>query len=119
MQALQLPPTHNSWLPQQWVPGTLDHGAARYQRCPALTYPGAEVTSVCGINERGDVVGGCTCIDGTPYSFLLARGKFTFIVYPGAKHTRPWGVNDRGQVVGFYDAAGVTHGFIATPVKND
>ena len=80
-----------------------------------ITYPGADITGIFGINERGDVVGSCTCVDGTPHGFLLARGTFTFIKLPGSTHTRPRGVNDRGQIVGFYDVAGVMHGFIATP----
>jgi probable HAF family extracellular repeat protein len=80
-----------------------------------VDYPGASITAFFGINERGDAVGNCTCVDGKFHGLLLSRGTFTFNVYPGAAHTRPKGINDRGQIVGFYDAAGVTHGFIATP----
>lgn len=51
--------------------------------------------------------------------FVSLLGIFSFINYPGAAHPRPRGSNDRGQIVGFYDAAGATHGFIATPVTAD
>ena len=53
---------------------------------------------------------------GGTESCFLAAFSLPFI-YPGADHTRARGINDRGQIVGFYDAAGVTHGFIATPVS--
>ena len=81
-----------------------------------VDYPGATVTGFFGINERGAAVGGCICVDGKGHGILYAKGVFTFINYPGATHTRPRGINDRGQIAGFYDSAGVTHGFIATPV---
>jgi uncharacterized membrane protein len=84
-----------------------------------VDYPGASITGFFGINERGDAVGGCTCVDGKGHGLLFSRGVFTFINYPGAAHTRPRAINDRGQIVGFYDAAGATHGFIATPVASD
>jgi len=78
--------------------------------------PGATITGFFGINERGDAVGGCTLADGG-HGVLFSRGVLTAVIYPGADHTRARGINDRGQIVGFYDAAGVTHGFIATPVS--
>jgi len=84
-----------------------------------VDYPGATITGFFGINERGDAVGGCTCVDGRPHGILYSRGQFTFIVYPGATHTRPRAINDRGQIVGFFDVAGVTHGFVATPVRKN
>jgi len=84
-----------------------------------VDYPGATITGFFGINERGDAVGGCTCIDGKSHGLLFSGGVFTLINYSGAAHTRPRGINDRGQIVGFYDAAGATHGFIATPDAAD
>ena len=86
---------------------------------PTRWTPGATITGFFGINERGDAVGGCTCIDGKSHGLLFWGGVFTLINYPGAAHTRPRGINDRGQIVGFYDAAGATHGFIATPDAAD
>jgi probable HAF family extracellular repeat protein len=87
-----------------------------------IDYPGASVTAVFGMNERGDMVGGCTCIDGMNHGFLFANGGFTIISYPAASRTRPRGLNDRGQIVGIYQigATDTTHGFIATPThKNE
>lgn len=82
-----------------------------------IDYPGASITGFFGINERGDLIGGCTCIDGTGHGLLFSNGQFTIISYPNTTHTRPRGINDRGQIVGFYQLAptGPLEGFIATP----
>jgi probable HAF family extracellular repeat protein len=82
-----------------------------------IDYPGATVTGFFGINERGDLIGGCTCIDGMGHGLLYTDGQFTIISYPNASHTRPRGINDRGQIVGFYQMAANAplQGFIATP----
>jgi PEP-CTERM motif len=61
---------------------------------------------------------GCSsyCVAGE-HGFLLQNGVFTQIDFPGAVYTEAGDSNNRGQFVGLFgDAAGVTHGFLATPV---
>ena len=105
---------------QDSVDPNVSHAFLKFRsQFTTVDYPGATITGFFGINERGDAVGGCTCVDGRGHGILYARGQFTFIVYPGADHTRPRAINDRGQIVGFFDVAGVTHGFIAIPVRKN
>jgi probable HAF family extracellular repeat protein len=47
---------------------------------------------------------------------LWNDGEFTLIDVPNSVVTIAWRINNAGQIVGFYlDAAGTTHGFVATP----
>ena len=74
----------------------------------AVDVPGATVTVVNGLNDRGDVVGWYrTGISGEPNSvdhgFLLRYGKFTTIDVPGSQGvTVARGINNRGDIVGYY-----------------
>jgi hypothetical protein len=71
-----------------------------------------------GINDHGiavgeDIGGGVT--NGIIYN--THTGAFTTLDAPNAFNTTVFnGINDRGDIVGFYnDAAGNTHGPLATP----
>jgi uncharacterized membrane protein len=94
-----------------------DHG-----RFTTIDFPGASWTVTTGINERGDVVGNCICLDDANHGLLLAKGIFTIVDFPVvSSRTRVRGINDRGQIVGFYRPGGdaANHGFIANPVNGD
>jgi probable HAF family extracellular repeat protein len=83
-----------------------------------IDYPGAKTSGFFGINEHGEMVGSCNCIDGSGHAFMFANGTFTVITYPVANSfTKARGINDRQQIVGFYQSGqtGAQHGFIATP----
>ena len=90
-------------------------------RFRTIDLPDSTLMGLFGINEHGEIVGGCNCIDGTAHAFLLANGGFILISYPVPNsRTRARGINDRTQIVGFYQsgATGPIHGFIAKP-KHD
>ena len=91
-----------------------DHGAFT-----TLDFPGADLTLTTGINERGDIVGNCVCIDGANHGLLLAKGNFAIVDFPIVdSRTRLRGINDRGQIVGFYrPGGGAIHAFIANPAQ--
>ena len=97
--------------------------------CPAATgytfrtidVPGAGVTQVRDINDRGEVVGrsGATIasLSGaetmTGFRYDLVDGSFTPIDIAGAHSTYPEGINHYGMVSGFagrYDQAGILLG---------
>ncbi|MBB2922419.1 hypothetical protein [Cellulomonas cellasea] len=62
---------------------------------------------VTAINERGDVVGTSSGLDGTSRAFLRTReGVVTVLSAPGVKAGAN-GLNDRGQVVGYVFEDGV------------
>lgn len=82
----------------------------------ALDVPGSASTSATGINDAGQVVGSDFAGDRI-HGFLLSGGGFTSLDVPGSISTLARGINDAGQIVGSYtDPAGITHGFLATPV---
>src|SRR6266540_4169157 len=84
----------------------------------AIDVPGATVTVVSGINDRGEVVGWYrTGSSGDPdsadHGFLLAHGHFTTIDVPGSRGTVAEGINNRGEIVGYYfDQAAAQRGFL-------
>lgn len=85
----------------------------------AIDYPGANFTVSAGINELGNIVGRCLCIDSRSHGLLWVRGVFTVVDFPIVdSRTRARGINNRGQIVGLYQpGGGATHGFIATPAR--
>ena len=92
-------------------------GAERALVYTTIDVPGASTTSVQGINQHGDIVGGY--VDGSGgHGFLLSKGVFTKIDYPGAAHTDANGLNARGEVVGGYRMPGEPavnmHGYLRT-----
>jgi probable HAF family extracellular repeat protein len=81
--------------------------------------PGAALTEVIDINNRGDIVGFSYRTDadlaqGLSRGFRIdRRGRYRPIEVPGARWTAPFRSNDRGQIVGFYaDANDAIHGFV-------
>jgi probable HAF family extracellular repeat protein len=79
-----------------------------------IAFPGADGTSVFGINPQGDIVGTYYNSTGV-HGFVLGKGKYTSIEVPGAKPgtTQPSGINPRGDIVGTYaDNSGNAHGFL-------
>jgi uncharacterized membrane protein len=91
----------------------------KHGRFHTIDIPGAAVTELYVINNRGDIVG-VYAEQGTfeQHGFLLDRhGRMTEIKVDGGQFTFPFGVNDRRQIVGFTsdtgpDGAGINvHGF--------
>jgi probable HAF family extracellular repeat protein len=101
------------------VNSAVSHGFLKKgEQFTTIDYPDANTTGLFGINEHGEIVGSCNCIDGSGHSFMFANGTFTVITYPVANSfTKARGINDRQQIVGFYQSGktGAQHGFIATP----
>jgi uncharacterized membrane protein len=118
-----------------WVVGTyVEHGTPRnsqgtfseshgylwkHGRFHTIDIPGAAVTELYDINNRGDLVG-VYAERGTfeQHSFRLdRRGRVTEIKVRGGQFTIPLGINDRRQIVGYTadagpDGAGINiHGF--------
>jgi uncharacterized membrane protein len=86
-----------------------------------FAFPGAVLTTIFRINNRGQMVG--TYVDasgatpgGFTHGFLLEDGVFTTIDVPGPSgplESEILGINNRGQMVGTYrDAEDVIHGFL-------
>jgi hypothetical protein len=77
-----------------------------------IDVPGAASTSVYGLNDGGDIVGGYS--DGTTtHGFLLRKGVYSTIDYPGATDTVAFDINNAWVIVGSYN--GFSRGFLATP----
>jgi uncharacterized membrane protein len=105
---IEIPRTRQAFL--------LDKGAFT-----TFAFPGAVLTTIFRINNRGQMVG--TYVDaggatpgGFTHGFLLEDGVFTTIDVPGSSgplETEILGINNRGQMVGTYrDAEDVIHGFL-------
>jgi probable HAF family extracellular repeat protein len=69
-----------------------------------------------GINDTGLITGFIG--GGVQQGFVGTSSGFEFLAIPGAHGLGGQGINNAGQVAGlFTDAAGNTHGFIATPAS--
>jgi uncharacterized membrane protein len=83
-----------------------------------VSYPGAKLTIIWGVNRAGDIVGAYRdAASNDMHGFLRRDGKFTSIDYPGAKSTSARGINQSGDIVGSYslpDTPDVAHGFLLT-----
>jgi uncharacterized membrane protein len=62
--------------------------------------PGAALTTIYAINNRGQMVGQYVDAAGALHGFLLDQGVFTTIDAPGATVTVPFAINNHGQIVG-------------------
>ncbi|HEX4703499.1 MAG TPA: hypothetical protein VH352_15335, partial [Pseudonocardiaceae bacterium] len=88
-----------------------------------LAFPGAAMTQALGVNDHREVVGVYTVGTGNNamthgFVWTAANGFRTVDDPAGVGATTVNGVNNAGQLVGFYaDAAGNTHGMLATPHK--
>lgn len=78
----------------------LSEGRTTQLTFTTIDVPGAELTTVTGINAAGDMVGYYGNSNGPYHGFLLIGGKFTFFDYPGAHSTVAGKINDSGLVVG-------------------
>jgi uncharacterized membrane protein len=82
-----------------------------------LDVPGADTTIAQGINNAGTIVGAYVVGD-IIHGFVLTNGVFTTVDVKDALETQIFSINAKGEIVGLYiDAAGVTHGFLGTPVR--
>lgn len=80
----------------------LERGRAR-----TVAFPGAALTVVAGINDRGEIVGKYKDADGRDLGFLRNRqGRYVRLDVPGAGGTEPTKINNRGQIVGTYNPQG-------------
>lgn len=94
-----------------------------------LDFPGADYTIAEGINNAGTVVGvyvvsvlsndDLNTFRG--HGFVWSNGVFTTVDVPDAsghaQYTEINSINAKGEIAGFYyDANGVQHGFLGTPV---
>ncbi|HEY6946349.1 MAG TPA: glycoside hydrolase domain-containing protein [Candidatus Acidoferrum sp.] len=78
-----------------------------------IDYPGANGTSLNGINNLGQIVGSYgDPATGLYHGFLYTVGSFTNIDFPNASQTEAWGINNAGSIVGFYINQTGTHGFL-------
>jgi len=90
---------------------------ATYSYTP-ISFPGAVLTVVNGVNRAGDIVGAYRDAASTHmHGFLRRDGKFTSIDYPGAESTVANGISPSGDIVGQYnlpDTPNAAHGFVFT-----
>lgn len=82
--------------------------------------PGATVTDLAGLNDRGQAVG----VSDASGGFVLNTATLSIsaiIACPGGFATFPAGVNNRGQIAGSCrtEDGGPFHGFIATPMRSE
>jgi YVTN family beta-propeller protein/probable HAF family extracellular repeat protein len=76
---------------------------ARAQNFGTVSYPGAALTGLYGINNQGVAVGYYSSGNSTSNrAILLSLGKFTDISVPSSTESVAFGINDSGDVVGFY-----------------
>jgi len=68
-----------------------------------LDFPSAAATSVCGIKETGQVVGGFRSGSptGSTHGLLLSGGAYTHLDVPGSvSGSFAYGISDSGQIPG-------------------
>ena len=107
--------------------------------------PGSSENGALGINTSGKIVGTYRDSSGTPHGFVFSGGSYatlgllahgindldrivgentllsgripTRLNVPGSTLTAASGINNAGQIVGsYFDAMGIQHAFLATPV---
>jgi uncharacterized membrane protein len=78
--------------------------------------PGAELTFLFDINDRGQILGvGANAENTAGFGFVRdRRGHYTRLPdVPGARVTLPQGFNNQGQIVGLsFDGDGEQHGYL-------
>ncbi len=91
--------------------------AVKNGRLQSVDYPGAQQTTVFGVNDLGAIVGWYNAVSSDSYAYVAMNGKYISFGYPGAKFTAAGGINKAGQIVGVYTLDEVTfHGFVSSPV---
>jgi Cadherin-like len=84
----------------------------------SIAFPGANITTLAGINAAGTIVGnyeigGNTNAGWIGHGFVDSNGSFTAIDVPGAYATSVVGISDGGEIVGNYqDNSNNTLGFV-------
>lgn len=80
----------------------------------SVSFPGASVTNVNGINNSNVMVGSYFDSQDVVHGFIYREGKFTAVNFPGATETEVLGINDNDDVVGTYQMPGPLnfHGFL-------
>lgn len=88
------------------------------QQFTTLNYPGMAETIATGINDAATVVGFASDNVGAWVGWVRQPdGAYSEFTIPGARVVTPEDINNRGQIAGYFlDSAGVSHGFLATPV---
>ena len=79
-----------------------------------LSYPGAPVTNVNGINNSNVIVGYYYDSQYFVHGFVYRAGKYAPVNFPGATMTEVLGINDNSDIVGMYQMPGTLnfHGFL-------
>ena len=74
---------------------------SKAQNLATVSYPGATLTGLFGINNHGAAVGYFNSGSGNQ-AIMLSQGTFTQINAPSSPNTAAFGINDSGDIVGFY-----------------
>jgi hypothetical protein len=79
-----------------------------------LSFPGAPVTNVNGINNSNVIVGYYYDSQYFVHGFIYRAGKYSSVNFPGATMTEVLGINDNSDIVGTYQTPGTLnfHGFL-------
>jgi uncharacterized membrane protein len=82
-----------------------------------LDFPGGDITTARGINNRGDIVGTYRILAIPPrHALLIRRGQYLPLAPStvlGTNYSEAFKINDRGDVVGQYNGDdGFFHGFL-------
>jgi len=97
--------------------GTIHGFLDRHGHFTTVDAPGASETELLGLNDHGIAVG-FDIVNGVTHGLVYnsRTGRFTTLDDPNASGSTIFnGLNDKGDIVGFYtDAAGNTHGLLAT-----
>ena len=83
----------------------------------SLDFPGGDITTARGINNRGDIVGTYRILATPPrHALLIRRGQYLPLAPStllGTNYSEAFKINDRGDVVGQYNGDdGFFHGFL-------
>ena len=81
--------------------------------CTQVDVPGATVTSVQGINARGDIVGRFTDANNVVHGFLIPKhGSMVVIDRPNSTFNSALAINSKGVIVGNWEDPQTRRGFI-------
>jgi len=95
------------------VPAAFSQTSVTYDYA-SISFPGAPVTNVNGINDSNVIVGSYYDSQYFVHGFTYRAGKYTAVNFPGATVTEVLGINDNGDIVGMYQLPGGLnfHGFL-------
>ena len=84
-----------------------------------ISYPGAQGTTIYGMNNHGVLVGVYSDQAGVQHGFAYSAKKKKFVAFnvPGATATFLQGINDKLDLVGGYQMSGTSFAFYAVPAK--